>query len=194
MMVAMCTMMMANVMTSCKGNQDEPQNPQEQQDPQKPEEQQPETKDTVSVAALMEFEFTGSAKMLETFDITIEYYDENSQLKSEAFTGEKIAKKITTKALPATTGARYKIEKKANLDANATTFHSEYSFAFVTYAVNAAGEQSGISKYSGGDASGNTTEFAIDKLDAFMAEMARNRDYIYKFDANGKGTKEAWEN
>ena len=188
MMVAVCTMMMAIVMTGCNGNQNDPQNPQ---DPQGGE--QPTKIDTVSVAALMEFEFQGAAQMLETFDITIEYYDENSQLKSEAFTGEKIAKKIITKTLPATTGVRFTIAKKADLDEAATTFHSDFSFAFVTYAVNAAGERSGTSRYSGGESSGEQTEFDINLLDKYLAEMARNKSYVYEFDSDGEGARKVWE-
>ena len=187
MMVAVCTMMMACVMTSCKGDQNNPQDPQNPQ-----EEDQPTKVDTVSVAALMEFEFSASAKMLETFDITVEYYDENSQLKSEAFTGEKIAKKIITKALPATTGARFKIEKKADLG-DATTFHSEFSFAYVSYAVNKAGERSGTARYSGGDQSGDKTDFEIDLLDKYLDEMARDKGYIHEFAADGSSSRKTWE-
>lgn len=181
MMVAVSAMMM----TSCEGKNE----------PQKPDgdDTTKVTVDTVAVAALMNFEFEADAKMLEAFKLTVEYYDENSELKSEVFNGEKIAKKIITKGLPAKTGVRFTVEKKADLDTTVVTqFESEYSFSYETYAVNKAGERANAWKFLGGR-TGEHVQHPINMIDKYLAAMARDEAKVYEFDANGKPTEKIWE-
>ena len=182
MMAAVCAMMM----TSCEGGQNDPQKPQE--DTTKV------TVDTVAVAALMDFEFAASTKMLDVFTLKVEYYDENSELKSLTFMGDTIAKKIITKGLPAKTGVRFTVEKKADLDTTVVReFESEFSFSYITYAVNKAGERANAWRYSGGR-SGEPVKHSISLLDRYLAAMAKDEAAakVYEFDANGVATEKTW--
>ena len=189
MMVAVCTMMMATVMTSCNEGTNTPD------DPQKP--QQDTTKvdpvDSVAVAAFMNFEFSANAKMLEVFDINIEYYDENSELKTEAYKGGDVVKTITTKGLPAKTGVRFTVEKKIDLDTMVVKqFESEYFLSYESYAVNKDGKRANAWSFQGGR-NGEHVQHPISLLERYLASMAKVVAKVYEFDAKGEPTEKNWE-
>lgn len=188
MMVAVCTMMMASVMTSCEGKND----------PQKPEGEDttkvdpPVQVDTISVAALMNIEFQASDKMLEVFDITLQYYDANSELQTVAYKGGDASQKIITKSLPAKTGVRFSLAKRADLDTTVVKeFEGKFIFGFETYAVNKEGTRSGALIERGGS-NGDITH-PISKLDKYLEAFAKDKYYVFEFDANGNLTRKDWE-
>jgi len=131
--------------------------------------------------------------MLNFFTLGVEYYDENSQLKSEAYTGGKLSKKITTKSLPAKTGMRLIVEKRADLDTTAVKeFESEFSYSYKTYAVNAAGERANSREYSGG-ATGEHVVHEIRYIDRYVAGFGKDRFKVFEFDAKDAATEKTWE-
>lgn len=184
--MALVACMAAFVMTSCNGK-NEPQKPDDSKDTT---EAKP---DTVAVAAYMEFNFEANSEMLNVFTLGVEYYDENSQLKKEDFTGSKIIKKITTKGLPAKTGVRLVVEKRADLDTTVVKeFVSEYSYSYITYAVNKDGQRANRFEYSGGS-SGEHVVNPISLIDRYIAGFSKDRYQVFEFDANGEPEAKTWE-
>ena len=186
-----CTVVCTLLMPSCKQGQNTPDDPQKPQgdttnvDPKEPF-------DSVSVAACMFFEFEASAKTLEVFDIKLQYYDENSQLQSEVYKGENVSKKIITKSLPAKTGVRFSIDKRADLDTTKVKeFEGVINFSYQTYAVNKDGQRSGIQVERGG--SDASTTLPISKIDKFLDAWAKDPYYVYEFAADGTFDKKEWE-
>ena len=99
--------------------------------------------DKKPVAAVVEYKFDVSDDMLAMLDMTVEYYDENCELKTEKLTQNEWVKKFRVTKYPVTSyGTRLKAKIKDGVDANAIENKSSaYGYVCDIYSVNAAGEQ-----------------------------------------------------
>ena len=143
-----------------------------------------------AVAAAMDYSLTTSDEMLAIFDLTIEYYDANSNVQTEQMTGKTWAKKVTAK-LPATLGLRLKAQLKAGVDVSTKEKVTvSYGYNYMGYAINAKGEVVGdvVSKEinTHSDMKGEkVAEWLTMKTDGLVK-------YLFDFDANGKVSTSSW--
>ena len=101
----LCCAMITTVFTACGSDDDNTTKPDANK----------------AVAAVMDYSLTTSDEMLAIFDLTIEYYDANSNVQTEQMTGKTWAKKVTAK-LPATLGLMSAPKKRSPFPTATTTW------------------------------------------------------------------------
>jgi len=149
------------------------------------------SEDTTPVAAVMEYSFTSSDAMLATFDLTIEYYDANGRVQTEPMTQNTWTKKVTAK-LPATLGARLKVQVKAGIDTStAETIPVAWGYQYMGYAVSATDKV-----VSNVVTKGNSKAYDMegDKLSEWLDFYADGLvKYLFVFDTKGQVTEGSWQ-
>ena len=168
---ALCCAMTCMVFTACSSDSDD-----------KSEDANP------FVAALMDYQFTVSTDMLNTFNFTIEYYDENSTLQKEQLTQTEWKKNVRAK-LPAKLGARLKAQLKSGVVTEGVRFDITYGYSYMGYAVTANDLTgivvSGEENISEGLPGSNVNGWLKDFGDPLVS-------YLYTFDAKGTPAQASW--
>ena len=154
---------------------------------------EPEAPDTTPVAAKMSYSFTlGSDDMVNMLDVTIDYYDADGTVKSEAMTGKTWSKTVQSTGLPAKLGARMRVAVKAEANLTAKeTFVVSSGYEYVGSAVNKKGENVGETF-----GTGSTSTMTIKSSQvAEWAERHKDglRKYLHSIAADGSHTSISWE-
>lgn len=147
--------------------------------------------DNKPVAAVMDYSLTVGDDMLSLLDLAIEYYDADGKVQTEALT-EKSWKKSVRAKLPATLGARLKMQLKDGADPSSLAkFTASYGYSYNGYAVSVTDKVVGNVVNSAND---YTLSMQGDKVTAWLE---RHTDglvkFLYTFDAAGKSTAASWE-
>lgn len=144
-----------------------------------------------ATAVVMNCDLTVNDDMFNYLDLTVEYYDTNGKVQSEPMTAKNWKKTIQTK-LPATLGARLKLQLKSDVDPSSLEkFTEDVKCVYSIIPVNASGNE-----MSKGDV--YTIPSSLDMPGNKVADwVARHADGLVKFlyivDANGQVTKSAWQ-
>ncbi len=147
--------------------------------------------DNKSAAAVMDCSMTVGDDMFNYLDLTVECYDANGKVQSEKMTEKTWTKNVKTK-LPATLGARLKIQVKSGINlANLDKFTEDVKYIYSVNPVNASGtELSGGKSYS----SHLTLDMPGDKLADWTAKHADGLvKFLYIIDGNGQVTEKSWQ-
>lgn len=147
--------------------------------------------DNKPVAAVMVCELTVGDDMFNVLDLTVEYYDANGQVQSEQMTAKNWKKTVLAK-LPATLGARLKIQVKNGIDpASLDVFTEDVKYAYSVNPVNASGkEQSGGQAYI----SHPTLDMPGDKVADWVAKHSNGLvKFLYTVNSNGQVTESTWQ-
>ena len=173
----LCCAMTTTLFTACGGDDDDDnKNPAE---------------DLTPKAAVMDCEITVGDDMLNTFNLTIEYYDANGKVQSEKLTQKSWSKKVKA-SLPAKVGARLLLQIKDGVDvASAETFTAVYGYSYQAYAVTASDKV--VSNIAAGGI--NTT---LPMKGEKVADWVRKHydglvQVLYNFSSTGMGLSASWE-
>ncbi|MBQ6195489.1 MAG: hypothetical protein IJK43_13915 [Prevotella sp.] len=173
----MLLMMTAVALTGCGSDGDDDNTP-------KPD-------DTTPVAAVMDYSLTVGDDMLSLLDLTVEYYDADGKVQTEPLTQKSWKKSVRAK-LPATLGARLKMQLKDGADpASLTQFTASYGYNYNGYAVSATDKVVGNIVNSGTD-----TNLAMqgDKVTTWLEHHTDGLvKFLYNFAANGQATSSNWQ-
>ena len=147
--------------------------------------------DSTPVAAVMDYTLTVGDDMVKYLDLTVDYYDADGNVKSESMT-EKTWKKTVQTQLPATLGARLKIQVKSDVNpATLEKFTESYSYNYSVYPIAASGKQLGGGKSS---TSSMSVTMQGDKLAEWAEKHANGlMKFLYVIDANGQTTSSSWQ-
>ena len=120
----------------------------------------------------MNYGFDVNKEMLDAFDFTVEYYDENCQLQTEKLTQEKWKKSVKVAKLPVSLGCRLKAKVKDGIDANFFRKNNcLYGFAYDGILVNAAGNSLTNGNYYIHDAGiGARFQFEEKEFNSFLSQ------------------------
>jgi len=171
--VLCCTGMMT-VFTGCNNNPVTPPSPQ--------------TKEATDV--VMAYAFTIDTVLQNRFNFTVEYYDNDGQIKMEAMNGLTWKKSVKA-PLPATLGARLKIQLKEGLDpATMPKFKFTYSYTF-TYQTKDKDGKDVSNLVSVNDIITRSPKEGmvqqwLDELDGVLDQRC------YDFDAKGNASLREW--
>ena len=150
-------------------------------------------KDETPVAAVMEHTITVTDMMFSTFDFTIDYYDTDGTIKSEAMTGKEWTKTVLA-PLPSTLGGCLRGTLKEGVDISSEEkITAECHYLYACYAVNKDGEFVGAydSKTLSKDLDVKRSKLT-DWLDLINQ---RGRGFVsirFDFDGNGKFSQVTW--
>lgn len=172
----LCCTMMTTVFTACGDDDDDNVRPREDRKP---------------VAAVMDYSLRVSNDMLSTFDLTIEYYDENGKVQTEAMTKKEWKKNVKAQ-LPATLGARVKARLKDGVDpATIERVFADYGYNYQGHTENASGSAAGNSVLHGNDFAVSLTSESINIW------LERNAGgfvkFLINFAADGTPTSGNWQ-
>lgn len=172
-----CCAMTTTVFTACGSDDDDNNTP-------KPD-------DTTPVAAVMEYSLSVGDDILSLLNLTIEYYDADGKLQIEPLTQKSWKKSVRTK-LPATLGARLKMQLKDGADpASLAQFTASYGYSYNGYAVSATDKVVGNVVSSGTD---QTLTMQGDKVTTWMERHADGLvKFLYAFTANGQAVSSSWQ-
>ena len=169
----LCCAMTTTVITACGSDDDDDTKPDQD----------------VAVAALMDYKFTTSQEMLQSFDLTIDYYDANGNVQTEQFTTTEWKKSVKSTKFPAKLGARLKAKLKSGVDPN-SRIKVDYGYAYHGYSVNAKDQVLGI--MVSGDISESST-ISIGQVNAWLDEHSDGLvKYLFTFDTKGIPTDTNW--
>lgn len=175
-LTVMCVIAMSTVFTACGSDDDDNNNPVD---------------NTTPVAAVMDYSLTVGDDMFNYLDLTVEYYDADGKVQTEQMTGKTWNKNVKAK-LPATLGARLKMQVKSNVNpATLEKFTESYKYTYSIYPVNVSSKQ-----LEGGKAGGSsaTLDMPGNKLSDWVERHATGlAKFLYVFDANGQVTEGSWQ-
>ena len=145
--------------------------------------------DNKPVAASMNTSLSVGDDMLKYLDLTVDYYDANGKVQSEALTVNKWEKAIKAN-LPATLGVRLKAKLKDGVDpASIDLLTVKVSF---TYGYNTLTANDGILEVFA-DGHGSSYNIKGSDLPDWLSENGNKiEEILYNFDANGKYSKGSW--
>lgn len=152
-------------------------------------------KDTTPAAAVIVYSFTVTDDLVSAFNLTVEYYDAAGELKSETMTSKEWTKTVKSNQLPATLGARVKIQLKEGFDpSKGNVFSAKHNYGYNYCVVNKSDEKLGsniVYVGSGG------VDMAYDKVPAY-AEKYQDKPIMkfrFSFAADGTATSTTtdWE-
>ena len=176
-LLALCAIMLGGLMTGCK-NQNEPETPQE-----------PEKAAFARAEATVSF----TDAMLEVLDITIDYYDNAGELKSEAVTAREWM--FESKApLPAKACMCVRVALKEGIDIESyERVNLTITVAYKCAAVDANDLIVGPVHRLDGASFG--TELAGAHVQAWVNVINNKKSvsFLYNLDAEGNSEKEEWE-
>jgi len=170
-----CMTMMSVSLTSCGGDDDKT-------DPivvNKP------------VAGVLDCSLTVGDDLLDKFNLSVEYYDENGKVQTEALTKVKWEKRVMNPSLPATLGFRLLVKAKDGIDySTLEKVTQSYTYAFEAYSVNVKGDAMeggrGGSSHSSLDIPGKkVTEWLADKTSGIVK-------VAYIINESGKAESTSW--
>ena len=154
---------------------------------------QPEAPDTTPVSAVITYAFTVTDDLFSAFNLTVEYYDETGAVKTETMTSKAWTKTVKTTRLPATLGARVKVQLKDGFDSSKEgVFSAKHSYSYEYYVVNKSNEKLG-STVSNGSSGG--VDMNYEKVPAY-AERYQDKPimkFLFNFAADGSATSGSWE-
>lgn len=174
-LTVMCAIVLTTVFTFCSKDDDDNKT----------------TDDNKPTAAVMDYSLTVGDDMFNYLDLTVEYYDANGKVQSEQMT-EKTWKKTVQANLPATLGARLKMQVKSSVNpATLEKFTEDVKYSYSVNPVNARGiELSGGKGYSNHP----TLDMPDDKVTDWVERHADGLvKFLYVFDANGLVTESSWQ-
>ena len=154
---------------------------------------QPEAPDTTPVAAVIDYKFTVTDDLLNAFTLTVEYYDASGAVKTETMTSKAWTKTVKTTKLPATLGARVKMQLKDGFDSSKEgVFSAKHAYGYEYYVVNKSNEKLGntVSNSSSGG-----VDMKYEKVPAY-AERYQGKpimSFVLNFAADGTATSGKWE-
>jgi hypothetical protein len=154
---------------------------------------QPETPDTTPVSAVMDYKFTITDALFSAFNLTVEYYDATGAVKTETMTSKEWTKTVRTDKLPATLGARVKIQLKDGFDSSQEgVFSAKHSYHYEYYVVNKSNEKLG-STVSNGSEGG--VDMKYEKVPDYAQRYLDKpiMKYLFNFAADGTATSGSWE-
>jgi len=139
---------------------------------------------------VMEYAYTIDTVLQNRFNFTVEYYDNDGQIKMEAMNGLTWKKSVKA-PLPATLGARLKIQLKEGLDpATMPKFKFTYSYSFAYQAVDKDGKEAGTLLVVKDTVTSSPKEGMVqqllDSLDGVLDQ------HCYDFDAKGNASAREW--
>jgi len=170
----LCCAMTMTVFTAC-GNDDD-------DNTQKP--------DNTPVTVQMNYVVETTQATLNIADVTVEYYDADGKIQSEALTGEKWQKSIQHK-LPATAGIHLKAPLKAGFDAdNSEAVEISLTRSYDGYFVDAQGVRTilPVSQTEGEKISTKSKRFPD-----WLTASNNILPVLYSFDGKGLYTNGTWE-
>ena len=185
MLLALCAIMLGGLMTGCK----------EKNGPETPSSETPETPQEPGKAAFARAEaaLTFTDAMLEVLDITIDYYDNAGELKSEAVTAREW--KFQTKApLPTKAGMCVRVAIKEGIDIDSyEKVNLTITVAYRCAAVDANDLIVGPVHRVDGASFGS--ELIGPHVQAWVNVINKKKSvsFLYNFDAEGNSEKEEWE-
>ena len=171
--VVMCCAIISSVFTACSSDDDK------------------NSDNGKAVAAVMNYMVNVGDDVFAALDLTIEYYDANGQVQSEQMTAKNWKKTVQAK-LPATLGARLKMQVKSSVNpATLEKFTEDVKYSYSVNPVNARGiELSGGKVYSNHP----TLDMPGDKVTDWVERHADGLvKFLYVFDANGQVTESSWQ-
>lgn len=149
------------------------------------------TTDTTPAQAVMDYQLTVNDDMLNVLNLTVYYYDADGKVQSELLTANEWNKSVKAK-LPATLGARLKVELKDSIDPTTIgQFTATYGYSYNGYAVSATDKVVGnIVNYS----TDNTLAMQGNKIPTWLE---RHTDglvkFLYTFANDGQATSSSWQ-
>ena len=174
--VVLCCVMTTTVFTACGGDDDDNSNTQ------KP--------DNSLVAVQMNYVIETTQATLNIADVTVEYYDADGKIQSEALTGEKWQKSIQHK-LPATVGIHLKAPLKAGFDVdNSEAVEISLTRGYDGYFVDAQG---GRTRLPVSETIGTKISTKSKRFPDWLAASNNMLPVLYIFDAKGQYTNGTWE-
>ena len=179
-MVAMCAILMSGLIISCNKEKDEPD------DPQNPEK-------GPAIAARAYAKAIISNDILKYYDVTIDYYNNDGELKQMKLETEEFVLE-TKAALPTKSGMRMTMKEKAGIDFEnmEETIQLKYEFSYKCAAVDAnniiIGEEHKLA--------GAGTEANLQGKKAYVWVKAFNEklpvSFLYEFDKDGNSKGIDW--
>lgn len=179
-MVAMCAILMSGLMTGCNKDNNEPD------DPQNPEK-------GPAIAARANAKAVISSDILKYYDVTIDYYNNDGELKQMKLETEELILE-TKAALPTKSGMRMTMKEKEGIDFENMdeTIQLKYSFSYKSAAVDAndfiIGEKHEL--LEGG------TEANLQGKKAYVWVKAFNEklpvSFLFEFDKDGNSKSLEW--
>ena len=154
---------------------------------------QPGTPDTTPVSAVMAYNFTVTDDLFSAFNLTVEYYDAAGTVKTETMTSKEWTKTVKTDKLPATLGARVKIQLKDGFDSSKEgVFTAKHSYHYEYYVVNKSNEKLG-STVSYGLEGG--VDMKYEKVPDYAGRYLDKpiMKFLFNFAADGTATSGSWE-
>lgn len=154
---------------------------------------EPEVKDTTPVAAIMAYNFSVTDDVFKAFTLTVEYYDATGTVKTETMTAKDWTKTVKSDKLPATLGARVKMQLKDGFDSSKEgLFSAKHAYEYEYYVVNKSNEKLGSTTSNG---VGGGVDMKIEKVPAY-AERYQDKPimkFLFNFAADGTATSGSWE-
>ena len=147
--------------------------------------------DVTPAAEKMDYILTTSDEMLNTLNLTVEYYDANGSIQSEQMTQTEWKKTVRAK-LPATHGLRLKMQVKNGVDVKSiATFRAMVNF-LASYDTMNSGDGVVVKGTT------ITKQFTLDMPGGsipYWVEQHANGivSILYTFDMEGKETKGTWQ-
>ena len=174
-LTVMCALVMTTTLTACGGDDDNDN--KGGGDSNKP------------VAASMNATLTVGDDLIKYFDLTVDYYDANGKLQSEALKEAKWEKTIKA-SLPATLGVRLKAQLKDGVDPATIDLISVSSSLAYGYQILDAndGRVDGFAFSHGGSYSIHGSDIP----EWLKDEGQKIEEILYNFDASGKYTEGSW--
>ena len=158
---------------------------------------QPDTpaQDTTPVSAVMDYSFTVTDDLFNAFTLTVEYYDAAGTVKTETMTSKEWAKTVKTDKLPATLGARVKIQLKDGFDSSKEgVFSAKHSYYYAYYAVNKSNEKvSKTTSYSGDGGVDMKYEKVPAYADSYLDKPIMKFRFNFAEDGTATSTGTDWE-
>ena len=154
---------------------------------------QPGTPDNTPVAAVMDYKFTVTDDLFSAFNLTVEYCDAAGAVKTETMTSKEWTKTVRTDKLPATLGARVKIQLKDGFDSSKEgVFTAKHSYHYEYYVVNKSNEKLG-STVSNGSEGGSDMKY--EKVPDYAGRYLDKpiMKFLFNFAADGTATSGSWE-
>ena len=174
-LTVMCALVMTTTLTACGGDDDN--DSKGGGDNHKP------------VAASLNATLTAGDDLMKYFDLTVDYYDANGKLQSEALKEAKWEKTIKA-SLPATLGVRLKAQLKDGVDPATIDLISVKSSLSYDYKILDAndGRVDGFAFSHGGSYSIHGSDIP----EWLKDEGQKIEEILYNFDASGKYTEGSW--
>ena len=174
---------MMTLATGCNlfnNNPDKPSTPTE-----------PATDDTTPVGAYMTYTFGTNDDLLNMFNVTIEYYDENGEVQSVKLKETAWSKRVDAKSLPAKLGFRILFTINGNYSISPTKVETiSYYYSYLTGPTNAAGKVIGDGL---NDSYHTDADCASGKLEKWLETYSKHPShYVFQYDSKGVPTSANW--